>query len=239
MTDRMKYALSGAAAGAVNGLFGGGGGMVLAPALTGWCHMEQKRALATCVAAILPLCLLSAAISLWRQPLDWMQALPYLLGGLGGGFVGGRLFQKRIQPVAAAHLRLLSAVRRREVSPVTAWLLPLAVGFATGILSAWGVGGGTLLLLCMTLLLGVDQRTAQTINLLYFLPTAGMGLLSHGKSGLLEKPVLRSAVPAGLTAAALAAWLSFSVDTELLRRPFGVYLLAAGIYILLQKPTKP
>ena len=78
MTDRMKYALSGAAAGAVNGLFGGGGGMVLAPALTGWCHMEQKRALATCVAAILPLCLLSAAISLWRQPLDWMQALPYL-----------------------------------------------------------------------------------------------------------------------------------------------------------------
>jgi len=82
MTDRMKYALSGAAAGAVNGLFGGGGGMVLA------------RALATCVAAILPLCLLSAVISLWRQPLDWMQALPYLLGGLGGGFVGGRLFQK-------------------------------------------------------------------------------------------------------------------------------------------------
>ena len=70
---------------------------------------------------------------------------------------------------------------------MTAWLLPLAVGFATGILSAWGVGGGTLLLLCMTLLLGVDQRTAQTINLLYFLPTAGMGLLSHGKSGLLEK----------------------------------------------------
>lgn len=67
MTDRMKYALSGAAAGAVNGLFGGGGGMVLAPALTGWCHMEQKRALATCVAAILPLCLLSAAISLWLR----------------------------------------------------------------------------------------------------------------------------------------------------------------------------
>lgn len=239
MTDRIKYALSGAAAGAVNGLFGGGGGMVLAPALTGWCHMEQKRALATCVAAILPLCLLSAAISLWRQPLDWMQALPYLLGGLGGGFVGGRLFQK----VSNLWLRRIFACFLLyggvEVSPVTAWLLPLAVGFATGILSAWGVGGGTLLLLCMTLLLGVDQRTAQTINLLYFLPTAGMGLLSHGKSGLLEKPVLRSAVPAGLTAAALAAWLSFSVDTELLRRPFGVYLLAAGIYILLQKPTKP
>ena len=45
---------------------------------------------------------------------------------------------------------------------MTAWLLPLAVGFATGILSAWGVGGGTLLLLCMTPLLGeeTDARNA-------------------------------------------------------------------------------
>ena len=60
---------------------------------------------------------------------------------------------------------------------MTEWVLPLAVGTATGILSAWGVGGGTLLLLVMTLFLGVDQRTAQGINLLYFLPTAGAGLL--------------------------------------------------------------
>ena len=45
---------------------------------------------------------------------------------------------------------------------MTDWLLPALAGFGTGILSAWGVGGGTLLLLCMTLLLGVDQRTAQT-----------------------------------------------------------------------------
>lgn len=43
---------------------------------------------------------------------------------------------------------------------MTEWVLPLAVGTATGILSAWGVGGGTLLLLVMTLFLGVDQRTA-------------------------------------------------------------------------------
>ena len=118
--------------------------------------------------------------------------------------------------------------------------LPVAliVGTVLGFLTGLGVGGGSLLMVWMTAVLSMDQKAAQGVNLLYFLPTAGMGLLSHGKSGLLEKPVLRSAVPAGLTAAALAAWLSFSVDTELLRRPFGVYLLAAGIYILLQKPTK-
>ena len=56
---------------------------------------------------------------------------------------------------------------------MTDWLLPALAGFGTGILSAWGVGGGTLLLLLMTLFLGVDQTQAQGINLLYFLPTAG------------------------------------------------------------------
>ena len=44
---------------------------------------------------------------------------------------------------------------------MTAWLLPLAAGFAAGILSAWGVGGGTLLLLVMTLLLDVPHAQCQ------------------------------------------------------------------------------
>ena len=56
MQVKAKYAVSGALAGAVNGLFGGGGGMVLVPLLSGWCGMEGKRSFATCVAVILPLC---------------------------------------------------------------------------------------------------------------------------------------------------------------------------------------
>ena len=87
---------------------------------------------------------------------------------------------------------------------MTAWLLPVLAGFCTGILSAWGVGGGTLLLLLMTLFLGVEQSDAMAINLLYFLPTAAMGLLYHRKNGLLERPVLRAAAPWGTAAAAAA-----------------------------------
>ena len=45
MNQKAKLGVSGAAAGLVNGLFGGGGGMVMAPLLTGWCGLEQKRAL--------------------------------------------------------------------------------------------------------------------------------------------------------------------------------------------------
>ena len=46
---------------------------------------------------------------------------------------------------------------------MTDWLIPFFYALGAGIISAWGVGGGTLLLLVMTLFLGVDQRTAQAI----------------------------------------------------------------------------
>ena len=118
------------------------------------------------------------------------------------------------------------------------WIISVLAGFGTGILSAWGVGGGTLLLLIMTLFLGVDQATAQGINLLYFLPTAGMGLLFHRKNGLLDKQVIRRAVPVGLPAAAAAAWLANVVDVAVFRRPFGVFLLFVGMTTLWQTKTQ-
>ena len=111
---------------------------------------------------------------------------------------------------------------------MTAWLLPVLAGFCTGILSAWGVGGGTLLLLLMTLFFGVAQADAMAINLLYFLPTAAMGVVSHARNGLLEKNSLCAAVPWGAAAAVGGALLATAVDTDALRRPFGVYLLLAA-----------
>ena len=100
------------------------------------------------------------------------------------------------------------------------------------VISAWGVGGGTLLLVVMTLLLGVDQRTAQGINLLFFLPTAAGALWCHWKNGCLDRPTLRAAVPAAVLLGISGAWVATAVDVELLRRPFGVYLLLSGVSLL-------
>ena len=121
---------------------------------------------------------------------------------------------------------------------MSTWLLPFLCGAAAGVLSAWGIGGGTLLLLCMTLFLGVDQAEAQGINLLYFLPTAGASLLYHRKNGYLDAAVLRSAVPVGGLCALCAALTASSVDITLFRRPFGLFLLYAGASLLLQKGEK-
>ena len=73
------------------------------------------------------------------------------------------------------------------MSVVTQWLLPLAVGAATGILSGFGVGGGTLLLVYLTAFAGVDQHQAQGVNLLYFLPAALLALPAHVKNGYIRR----------------------------------------------------
>ena len=89
---KRRFAIAGALAGFVNGLFGGGGGMVLLPALKKG-GLAPKKAFATCVAVIFPICLISAAVFLLRTAFDFLTALPYLIGGAVGGIVGGKLFK--------------------------------------------------------------------------------------------------------------------------------------------------
>lgn len=117
-------------------------------------------------------------------------------------------------------------------------LLPFLCALGAGILSAWGIGGGTLLLLVMTLLLDVEQRTAQGINLLFFLPTAAGALVCHWKNGYLDRPTLRAAVPAAMLAALAGSWIANAVEISILRKPFGVYLLLSGFSILFSKKQK-
>ena len=90
---RGRYLLAGGLAGIANGLFGGGGGSVLVPLLTRYCGLDQRRAFATSVAVILPLCALSVGIYFFRSGLDVMAALPYLIGGTVGGWAGGKWFK--------------------------------------------------------------------------------------------------------------------------------------------------
>ena len=88
------YGLSGAAAGMINGLFGAGGGMILVPLLIKAGKLEDKKAFATAICIILPLCVVSIVIYAVRGALSVSSAWPYLIGGLLGGILGGKLFQK-------------------------------------------------------------------------------------------------------------------------------------------------
>ena len=110
-------------------------------------------------------------------------------------------------------------------------------GVATGILSGFGVGGGTLLLIYMTVWSGVPQTTAQGINLLYFLPTATMALPSHVKNGFIEKAAFLPAIFAGLIGTALGAWVATGLDVAQLHRYFGWFLIYVGVSEFFRKPS--
>ena len=94
MSDRAKFAATGALAGAANGLFGAGGGMFLVPLLVSWCGMEQRRAFATSVAVILPLSAVSAVVYWMQGGLDPRRSVALSDRWGAGGLIAGRLFRR-------------------------------------------------------------------------------------------------------------------------------------------------
>lgn len=110
-------------------------------------------------------------------------------------------------------------------------------GLFTGVLSGFGVGGGTLLLIYMTTFAAIPQTQAQGVNLLYFLPTAALALPAHIKNGFVEKSILPPSILAGLIGTGLAAWIATGLDVDLLHRFFGYFLLYVGVTELFRRPT--
>ena len=82
-------ALAGAGAGAVNGLFGAGGGMILVPLLTALTASEDEEIFPSSISIILPICLVSLGFSAMQAPLPWLEAFPYLIGSAIGGILAG------------------------------------------------------------------------------------------------------------------------------------------------------
>ncbi len=115
------------------------------------------------------------------------------------------------------------------------WIVAALAGMVTGVLSGFGVGGGSLLLIYMTNFAGVPQTLAQGINLLYFLPTAATALPAHVKNGYVEKRALIPAIAAGLICSGLTAWAATALDVELLHRCFGGFLIVIGLRELFRK----
>ena len=103
------------------------------------------------------------------------------------------------------------------------------VGFAVGILSGMGVGGGSLLIILLTLLAGVPQRTAQGINLLYFLPTASVAIFIHLRRGNIDKQAALKSSMGGVVTAVLFGILAQKIEGDTLRKIFALIIFAAGL----------
>lgn len=107
--------------------------------------------------------------------------------------------------------------------------------FISGLLGAMGIGGGTVLIIYLTTVLSVEQKTAQGINLLFFITTGIFAIISNVKKGLVDKKLfyklMLTALPGMLLGFIILPW----VPADLLKKLFGGVLLILGIKILFQK----
>ena len=87
MRKWLRISGAGAAAGAVNGLLGAGGGMVRLPLLKG--QVEEDRLFPSAPAVLTPICLISLVLG--NGNLNYREAWPYLLGSLLGGLAARKI----------------------------------------------------------------------------------------------------------------------------------------------------
>ena len=95
MKERLGLIIAGAGAGLVAGLFGAGGGLVLLPLLGLLTELSDREIFAASLSMILPVCLVSIAVTAMAAGIDFASALPYLpgsaLGGLAAGIWGAKI----------------------------------------------------------------------------------------------------------------------------------------------------
>lgn len=116
--------------------------------------------------------------------------------------------------------------------------IPVAIiaGIVLGFLAGLGVGGGTLLILWLTLVLGMDQGTARMINLMFFLAAAGAVSARRIRKGTLSIRKILPAVICGCIAAAGFSLLARQLDLDAMKKLFGVLLLLTGFRELFYRP---
>ena len=117
-------------------------------------------------------------------------------------------------------------------------MLEILLGFVSGLISGMGMGGGTVLIPGLVLFAGIDQKTAQGINLLYFMPSAIAALILHIKNKHIQKGFLVFLIGGGLLGACIGSWLAVRFSNSLLRRIFAFFLTIMGIYEFFCKDKK-
>lgn len=110
----------------------------------------------------------------------------------------------------------------------------VVAGIAGGLIGGMGMGGGTLLIPILTLLLSVGQLEAQAINLIVFIPMAIITLFIHVKNKLVDFKKLLFSLPLAIALAVVGALLVKKIDESILRTTFGVFMLIVGIVFLLK-----
>ena len=109
-------------------------------------------------------------------------------------------------------------------------MLKLLVGIIPGIISGTGMGGGTILILALSLFMGVDQHVAQATNLVFFVPTSITAIIVSIKEKLIDWNIGIYIAVSGIVGAIIGAKISVKMNVILLKKLFGIFLAFIAIY---------
>ena len=111
----------------------------------------------------------------------------------------------------------------------------IALGILAGIVSGMGIGGGTILIPALVLLGGISQQSAQSINLIYFMPTAAAALVVHVRNKNIARGVVWRLICFGSIMAIAASMIAVRTDGTTLKKLFGAFLLLMGAFEFFKK----
>ena len=118
------------------------------------------------------------------------------------------------------------------------FFFPIFIGTILGGLSGLGVGGGSLLMLWLTLVMGAEPEYARLMNLMFFIPCALATSIFRWRQGKLSWKLTLLAVAAGCVGAVLGNLWRQYLDLVLMRKIFGALFILCGIRELFYRPKK-
>lgn len=109
-------------------------------------------------------------------------------------------------------------------------MFEILIGIISGFVSGMGMGGGTILILCLSMFLGVEQHIAQATNLIFFIPTAIVAIFTNIKQKNIDFKVAIPIVISGVIAAVIGSIISNKINANELRKYFGIFLGLIAIW---------
>ncbi len=108
-------------------------------------------------------------------------------------------------------------------------MFEILVGFISGIVSGTGMGGGTILILCLSMFMGIEQHVAQATNLVFFVPTSIAAIIVNIKQKMIDFKIAIPIMISGILGAVIGAMVSSKTDVSHLRKYFGIFLAIIAI----------
>ncbi len=115
----------------------------------------------------------------------------------------------------------------------------IIAAFLIGALSGMGIGGGGLLVIYLTLLRGVDQLSAQGVNLYFFIFASAASLFYHSVKRKINYPAILFCSSVGMLFAYMGSLTASVCDPGLIRKLFGAMLIFAGCMVLRRSFFRP